>query len=113
MARTNIALTSLGFAGKSAVAWTAADATNDHSFVNDGKTLLLVKNATGAAAINVDVDSVADENGRLGDVQLAVANGEIGVFGPFKPSIFNQSGLVNVNLDVDTTSFVAAVKMTF
>lgn len=113
MARAAITVNALGYAGGATVVWTAADKTNDHSFVNDGKTLLLVKNGSGGA-MSITVKSVKDEHGRTGDVVLSLADSAEGVFGPFKPSIFNQTGgVVNVDIDADTTSFLAAVKQTF
>jgi hypothetical protein len=99
-------------AGDQDVAWTAADATNDHSFVNDGRCLLLVKN-TAVGTNTVVVKSVADEHGRVGDVTLVCpANTGISIAGPFNTARFNQvGGVVNVDITVDTTLWFAVERL--
>lgn len=114
MARTAITIQTLPTtgAGDTDLAFTAADATNDMSFANDGKTLFFVKNAS-ASPVTATVVSVADEYGRTGDLAFVVAAGKTGVCGPFRPQgIWNQStGLVHVDFAADTDITVAALKL--
>lgn len=88
-----------------AITWTNGDAAEDHTMANDGRTLLIVNNTSGGAAI-VQVVSVADpRTGRSGDIgdgsaTVSIANGEVRIFGPFPPELFNQAGnVINVNTD--------------
>jgi len=102
MARTAIAITAVGTRPNlytAAITLTNGDASNHHSFVNDGRTRLRVRNSSGGAT-TVTVSSVADSvTGRLGDIAVSVADGAEREFGPFPPSLFNQStGVVNVDL---------------
>lgn len=86
-----------------AITWTNGNASDDHTMVNTGKTLLLVENTSGGA-VYVQVVSVAEGRyGRTYDIgdgaaTISIANGETRVFGPFPPEGFNQSGgVVNIN----------------
>jgi hypothetical protein len=111
MARTNIPIEEIPANGGSLeITGIAGDATNDHSFVNDGRTLLYVKNGD-VSAKQATVVSVSDQFGRTGDEVLSVTAGETALFGPFLPAIWNQAGgVVNVDLDADTSVEVAAVR---
>lgn len=109
MARTNIPIDNLPLNG-GAVTLTgvAADATNQHEFVNDGKTFLLAENED-AATKTVTVVSVADPFGRTGNtvhVVPAAAGGVPGkaMIGPFLPAIWNQGGGSKVNVDVSAAT---------
>ncbi len=97
-------------------ALTAADAANDHTFVNDGATLLMAINED-ASPNAVTIVSVADEFGRVGDVLMTVPAATagvpgVGIAGPFDRELFNQpaaDNLVNVDIAADTgLNFVAA-----
>ena len=112
MARTDIPVQEIGIHGGAIdeLTWTAADEANDHSFVNDGKTLLLCKNDSGSAWV-IDVDSVADPYNRIQDLAMSVNATSVGIAGPFGKNIWNQSdGVVYVNITVETSAFFAAVK---
>lgn len=113
MPRTDIPVINIAENNKAAVVITtiAGDAANDHSFKNDGRTLLHVNNA-GGAGITATVKGVADENGRLLDQTVAVGVGLIGVIGPFRTAGFNQptTGVVNVDLDTDASVTVTALR---
>jgi hypothetical protein len=90
--------------GAIALTGIAADESEGHEFVNDGKTSLLFENDS-AAAITATIVSVADSYGRLGDTVIVVpaaAGGVPGkaVAGPFPPPLFNQGGGSKVNVDV-------------
>jgi hypothetical protein len=117
VARTAISITDVGNQGSvNPVSWSAADATNDMMFANDGRIVLLVDNASGGG-VDVDVISVADEAGRTQDISVTVAAGNQAAFGPFHSGWWNQSGTdagnVYVNFDVDTSITVAALRLTF
>lgn len=92
------------------ITFTAADATNDHSFENDGRCLVLVKN-DDASSHTVDVISVADEHGRTGDRTITAGAGDICISGPFLPANWNQSGgVVHLDLTDDTSMSLAVVR---
>lgn len=116
MARTALTVQVIPRHGKAIdeLTFTAADATNDHEFVNDGQTLLLVKNQHSSAQA-VTIVSVADPFGREEDTTMSVDAGnvdpKVGIAGPFSPSLFNQAGgLVHVDITDDTALEFAAVK---
>ncbi len=108
--RTDIPVQAIGFlSALNPVSTTAGDAANNHSFVNDGKTLLYMANGE-AALKTATIVSVADPYGRTGDLTMAVVFNDFAIAGPFIPTVFNQAGgLVNVDLDVDTSVTFAAV----
>ncbi len=109
MARVDIPVTKLpAFGGATtdvkALA-TAADATNDHSFRNDGRQSLIVFNdGVGAVAVTVKGVGTPGTFGRTADTTFSVAASEVGVVNFLDPTGFNQAGgLVNVDLDIDLT----------
>ena len=113
MGRTNIpvqVLPSNGGADQN-ITWTAGDAANDHSFVNSGRELLLMK-SDSVGAKHADVMSVADEDGRTGDQTLDPDGDQvIAMAGPFFPPVWNQTGgVVNVDLALATDVFFAVVQ---
>lgn len=111
MARTAITVQTIGIHGGAinSITWSAGDAANDHEFVNDGQTLLLVKDATGSQAVTVV--SVDDPFGRSEDTAITTAAGGISIAGPFSKALFNQSdGTVHVDLTTATDLYVAAVR---
>jgi len=96
------------------VSWTAADAANDHEFVNNGRTLLAILN-TGAAPKTVTVVGVA--NIRTFNVapslDVDTTNAKQSYVGPFPMDAFNQSdGKMHVDLADDTGLAFAAVSLT-
>lgn len=65
------------------VTQTAADTTNKEEFPMTGRELLLAYNS-GASAATVSIDSVANQQGRTGDISVdSIAAGETHVYGPF------------------------------
>lgn len=117
MARTAIPIQVIPRNGALAnVAFTAADATNQHEFPNGGRVLLIAKN-TDTANKTVTVVSVPDEAGRSGDLQITVsANGGVAIAGPFRPAWWNQRadadlGKVFVNVSAATNLGLAAVQL--
>lgn len=88
-----------------------ADAAGD-SFVNSGRTFLIVRNG-GTAAINVTVNSQKPCNyGFDHDVVVSVAAGAEEWIGPFPKERFNDSnGRVQVSYSDVTSVTVAAVEV--
>lgn len=81
------------------IVWTSCDQTNGMDFPNDGRTLLLVRNAN-AATRQVTVVSVADPYGRTKDTDMDLAaDTGYAVAGPFLPPLFNQGSTGRVNVD--------------
>lgn len=109
MARTNIPIDVLpNNGGAVTLTGVAADAVNQHEFVNDGKTFITAENLD-VAAKTITIDSVADPYGRTGDTVHSVPAAAAGVpgkatFGPFLPSIWNQGGGSKVNVDVSAAT---------
>lgn len=99
MARVPIVVSQAPGAGSGAVTWTPADIADDHTLVNDGETVLVVRNPDAVEAVTVTIVSVPCSHGRTGDVVQAVAVETTRVFGPFPKELFNQpSGVVHVDL---------------
>lgn len=62
----------------------AVDAVDGGEFVTTGEELLLVWNTTGGPA-TVNINSVKDAFGRVGDIDgYTVSGGKVAVLGPFK-----------------------------
>lgn len=114
-ARTLIALTTVAAAAEGAVTFTAADAANGMYFVNDGRTVLLVKNAD-ASPHTATISSVPDPYGRTGDIAVVTAAGATNAAGVLPTALFNQTGAaalgqVFVGFDAGTSVTVAAIKL--
>ncbi len=118
MARGAITLNTLDSYGGSdtSLTWTAADATNDHTFVNDGKTFLLYW-SENAATCDIEIVGVASSrtaNNATTDtitIPIGSVTTQIGMAGPFPKAAFNQStGVVNVNVELTPDVQLAAVK---
>lgn len=92
-----------------APAFVAASAGGD-SFVNDGKTVLHVKNG-GASEITVTINSQQPCNyGFDHDVVVAVPAGGERIIGPFRQDRFNDAnGQVAVTYSAVTSVTVAAI----
>lgn len=69
----------------------AADATNGMQFINDGRTILLLK-AGIAGAGDVTVIGVTDSNRRISNTVLTLANDDDGYIGAFPLELFGQAG---------------------
>lgn len=107
MPRTTIAVQSPTDAGILLVR-TNGDATNNHDFINNGSTLLVVKNG-GASSINVTLRFATDKFGRTGTRVVSVAATEEKILGPFLPELYNQDGKLQFDLSAATSVTVAAV----
>jgi len=93
------------------ITFSAGDSVNNHYWENSGKEFLLMKSTNGS--LPAVVDSVADEQGRTGDVTLTPGAGEMSMAGPFDPAAWNQRGasdLGHVHMDIaDATNVTFAV----
>jgi len=97
-------------AGTAILTNTPADAANNHEFVNDGRTVLVVKNG-GAGATVVDIIAVSCSHGRVGDVSQSIAAGIDQQFGPFPQGEWNQpNAKINVDVSVDTDVELIALR---
>lgn len=115
MARTSIAVQTVPAHGAALddITFSAADATNDHDFVNTGRELVLMKN-DDSSQHTATIVSVADEHGRTGDQDMAPDAGEISIAGPFPPSLWNsEAGKAYINLGAgeDTSVTFAVVRL--
>ena len=118
MARTALAVQSIPQFGAALddVVFTAADAANNHEFINDGRTMLLMKNDSGGP-LTADVIGVANTRtaNRTSAETMTAGASDICIAGPFEQSAFNQaldgggSG-VFVDLSTDTSLSFAVVK---
>ena len=86
-------------------------ATHGNKFWNNGKTFLMVANASGDA-INVTVNTPGEVAGlAISDLTVEIANGKTYAIGPFT-SDFNQSdGYVWATFDAVTDVTIDAVTM--
>lgn len=91
---------------------TAADFTNGNKYENDGQTVLVIRNPTGAG-ITATIKSVKDEAGRVGDLAVLVpATTGIGFVPPLRPAWWNQPSGVDagtVQVDWSATGCTVAV----
>lgn len=83
-----------------AVTMTAADVANGNQFSAEGNDLLVAQN-TGASSHNISLSSVADLQGRTGNItNEAIAAGAIKIIGPLKTLGWCQSdGKIYCNAD--------------
>lgn len=107
-------VTAAGFGdGVADAGFQAADNANDNSFVNTGKTLLLVTRSGGT--VNVTFKLVGPNKHTLNDTLTqtpsggAVTTGKIGVFGPFPTAIYGPT--VTVGYDTGTNVTAAVVEL--
>lgn len=92
------------------VTGTAADAANDHYFLNSGRELLVMRCTDGTQKV-ATVVSVADAHGRTGDKTITCpATTGLSIYGPFAPGLFGQRGADRGKVHVD---LVAATGVTF
>ncbi len=72
---------------------TACDAGKQHSFVNTGAELLVIKNgnASGSITPTFDIPKSIDGVDVTGKAGTAIPFSQTRVFGPFAPEIYNQS----------------------
>ena len=117
MPRVNIPVAQItpyneGAGGFVSPTWVDADSANDHEFINDGRTFLLVSNSAVGASTSTIV-SVADMFGRLGNItltipaQVSASRNSITVAGPFRVDNWNQAAGTKVYIDTASAITVA------
>ena len=99
-------------AGLADAGFEAVDQANGNNFTNDGRTVLLVNNGSGAD-LDVTINAPAGPHtvNKAQTKVLTIANGDIGVLGPFAPEIFDNAGVVEVDWESGTSVTAAAVKL--
>jgi hypothetical protein len=113
-ARANVTLTPApGIGAGVELVYVAGDKTNNHKVLNQvgSRVILIVKNAQAGATVTVTVKAVAGTT--ASDIVTIVAALTTETFGPFPASLYTQPsgtyvGYVEVDLDTDTTVFLAA-----
>lgn len=99
MARTALAVTPAARTG-TPLAFTASDQVNGNSFINDGQTVLIVRNTSGAP-VNITLRTIftADGDLKIPDRVVSIPNGIVAMLlGAFVPSFYNQAdGSVSVD----------------
>lgn len=96
--------------------YVAATAVDGYEFLNDGKTLVNIKNDSGAVNLTatVDVPNTCDFNGStVHDVAIAIPFGDDWIIGPFPTHIFNapDTGKVTIRLSVFADITACAFKI--
>lgn len=72
-----------------AITYALVDGHNGNKILNDGETVLHMKNADNVSH-TATIVSVPDEHGRLGDIAIVLAAGQDRIVGPFPENLFNQ-----------------------
>ena len=115
MARENMAIQQIATTGLEP-AYTAADQTDGHKFLNNGRIFIHVVN--GATAANITVTTPYTRDGlALDDLVVNVPVSEDRMIGPFKPSTYNQpaghtdAGHVYVDVDDDSNVTLAVIQL--
>jgi len=107
---TDIIRTGVGNAGT----LIASDETDNHEFVNDGRTIICALK-TGAAAGVLTFKTPGTVDGQAIAEQLVtpgVHATKVTMIGPFPPSIYNQTdGTVHIDLDDETTLTLGAFRL--
>lgn len=99
MARGAVPVTGISRSGVELPIETTGDATNNHSVVNDGKTLLLARNTNGASTdrtVTVHVTRTVDGQA-VASRSYPVAAGKTKALGPFPPADYGDTLLVDVD----------------
>lgn len=98
MARVDLPLTEITRAGVAPAAEVTGDATNNHSFSNDGEVFLLARNsaATATRTVTLRIAQTVD-NQAVTSRTVAVPISVSRYIGPFPTDVWGQT----VNVDVD------------
>lgn len=111
MARTTLSVQTIDVDGLEA-SYTAANG-DGHSFANDGRVILHVKNDDAAdKTITIQTPATTREGVDIDEVEVTVTAGEDRFIGPFSRKNFNQaSGVVYVDYSAVTSVTIAALKV--
>lgn len=110
MPRTDVPVQSPASGGNSQLTKTTADATNNHSVVNDGQVTIYIENGN-AGDMAVTVQAVACAHGRTVNDAATIPTGETYKFGPYPIEEWNQTdGTLQVDIDVGVSSFLWAIR---
>jgi len=111
MPATELTVSTITTSGLTPPTYADANAAGNY-FINNGKTFLIVKNAS-ASPIKVTIDSPAYcDQGFQHDVEVTVAAGAEKWIGPFPTVRFNDSsGDVQITYDAVTNVTVAVVSI--
>lgn len=110
MASQSITPIEVPYVSSTTVTFTALSTSLTASFVNDGKSIAVVKNG-GGSPINVTLQTVADQYGRTANTAYAIAAGAERVFAPTAPAVFNQRSGADAGKTLITTSSTASVSI--
>lgn len=107
MARSQITVTSISRSGTTAITQTTSDSTNDHYFINDGKTFIeCISSDAGAQTLEIVASPDYTADGlTVSNLTVYVGAGATVCSGPFKVATFRQnaSNHVYLNPSVSTT----------
>jgi hypothetical protein len=97
--------------------YVAATAVDGYEFLNDGKTIVNIKNDSGAVALTatIDVPNTCDYGGTtVHDVAIVIPFGDDWIIGPLPTHIFNapDTGKVTIRLSAFADITACAFKMT-
>ena len=90
----------------------AAATSGTDTFVNDGRTILVVDNGSGSP-MDVVINSLkASDFGTDEDITVTIAAGERAFIGPFQKARFNAiAGTVGVTTSLETSVTMAALQL--
>lgn len=73
---------------------------------NDGRKFLEMANVSNASSVNVtfDIPRLFDDDLTIADIIVALAPGQIKYVGPWKTTIFNQTGSTDSAVHFDVSS---------
>lgn len=116
MARTEIPITDVPFQEGVEITETPVDSANGMMFLNDGMTLIVLRNSNVSMDVTVTAVAVEDEAGRAVDFVLNVDSQKLGFIGPLRNAWWNQRsgvdiGKVYLDFDIDTDISIAALKV--
>lgn len=89
--RTELAVQDIQAYAGAVPVFVAGDDVNGMQFINDGRTILLVK-AGVAGAGDVTVLGIQDSSRRVGDTVLTLENDDDGYIGAFPLELYGQAG---------------------
>jgi predicted RNase H-like nuclease (RuvC/YqgF family) len=94
VAATNLALVEASRTSPPSTAGTAADTTNNNTFLNDGHVVLIVKN-TGASTYTVTANLATTVDGQaVTGKQISVAASAEVIFGPFPIAYYGTNPII-------------------